>query len=237
MKHPPPPRAAICYLWPLWTMQCCAKVLVFAGGCNSITLRWRLRFPIEFLDSKICLHQTFWPKAAKSVYGFLGGCEMMWDEAPWGCFPAIRTSSLRHSTTRWWYWRLVEREVDEFADEIVAAMWFTGLVVIHRFCQLQFCSNNWFLGDSRVTHFGHLRLCTKFGLRPVSHLAGQTFEVEFKQPPSLDAVEPSHVAYQRVGHNALHTESLDASQALLQLAGQLLGVWPSWDGDFFFGGV
>lgn len=101
---------------------------------------------------------------------------------------------------------------------------YTGLVVIHRFCRLQFCLNNWFLGDSRVTHFGRLRLCIKFGLRPVSNLAGQTDKVEFRQPPSLDTVEPSHVAYQRVGHNVLHTESPDASQALLQLAGQLLGV-------------
>eukprot|EP00434_Breviolum_minutum_P040459 symbB.v1.2.035953.t2/scaffold4964.1/size32361/1 len=113
-------------------------VLVFAGGCYSITFRWRLRFPIEFLDSKICLHQTFWPKAAKSF-----------------------TPTL-----------------------------YDPLVIL---------------------------LCTEFGLRPVSNLAGQTDKVEFRQPPSLDAVEPSHVAYQRVGHNVLHTESLDASQALLKV--------------------
>ena len=63
----------VSYLWPLWTMQCCAKVLAFAGGCYSIALRWKLRFPIEFWDSKVCLHQTFWPKAAKSVHWFFGG--------------------------------------------------------------------------------------------------------------------------------------------------------------------
>ncbi len=41
-------------------------------------------------------------------------------------------------------------EVDEFADEIVAAMWFTGVVEVHRSCQevLQFCLNDWFLCDS-----------------------------------------------------------------------------------------
>ena len=73
-----------------------------------------------------------------------------------------------------------------------------------------------------MTHFGRLRLCSKFGLRPVSNLAGQAYNVESRQPPRLDAVEPSHVAYQRVGHNVLHTESLDASQALLQLAANCL---------------